>query len=35
VGLTRYRSQDGQSLGGYLDTVLPKEIGWVNGHASG
>jgi len=26
VGLTRYRPQDGQSLGGYLDTALSKEV---------
>jgi hypothetical protein len=32
VGLTRYRPQDSQSLGRYLNTALPKEVSRVSGH---
>jgi len=32
VGPGRYRPQDSQSLGRYLDTALPKEISRVSGH---
>jgi hypothetical protein len=32
VRLTRYRPQNSQSLGGNLNTVLPKEISGVSGH---
>jgi hypothetical protein len=32
VWLTRNRPQNGQSLRGYLNTVLPKELSRVDGH---
>jgi hypothetical protein len=31
-GLTRYRTQDSQSLGRHLDTALPKEVSRVSCH---
>jgi hypothetical protein len=32
VGLTRYRTQDSQSLGRNLNTALSKEVSRVSGH---